>query len=867
MHLSNLKTKSLLLGINGFVAVWAGTLSGITAQPADYTANVATAVAATAGHKPVGERVDRNGDPLPAGALFRFGSLRLRHDGTIRASALSPDGKTLATTSGGSVVLWDLATNKPLRRFDTGDYWTFSKPAIVFSPDGTRLGYVQTYAFGCVWDVKSGKQVARFERKSLKDSHYRALCQFTPDGKEVIVGQGIDKTYKLVFWDLEANRENRTLAAEGVSLLSPDARTCVRIELEHPKFSLAWSDAQTGKETGRLDAVSVIAGSDGLAFAPDGKSIAVVDQRKDIQVRDFPGGKLRFSFPLPDSAKYQVSGQHYWEYRVRFSADGKTLLLSTYGGVAHRWDVATRKELPPLKGHVGSVTGIHLLPDQETVITTAEDGVIRRWDAATGRDLSKPNGYSTRLHAEYSSHGRFVAVGDNQGRLDLWDARTGQLLRTFQASGPTLAKLAFTPDGKALAAALADSTVHFWSVPDAKEQRVLRCGKTQDLSHTRVMHFSADGRRLLLSDQKGRACLWALVDEKVLWKALFALCAFSRDGATVVGERDGWHILDATTGKPLGKLPLATGLGFRAVVYSPSGRQIAVGGPDGTVSLCPTTQNGAVTQFKAVDELKALKDPVLGPFLRREREGGPGVDALAFSPDGRWLCTNGLDGSVRLWEVATLGEALRLPGHIVGITGMGLGVSFGADSRTVLTCGPDAQAYLWSLRPPPAGAGKSSLDELWMALADEPKKAYRAIWQMSDAKGSAGFLRGKIPPVKPTAGERLQKLITDLDSDKFAVRDAAEKALAELGELAVPAMRKALASDLALEPRRRLLDLVNRFETRTLTAVELRIQRAVAALEMQATTEAREVLKGLSAGAPGALTTTEAQAALKRLER
>src|SRR5262249_32932445 len=99
------------------------------------------------GNQPRGARVDRNGDPLPAGALFRFGSLRLRHDGKISASALSPDGKTLATTSGQSVVLWDLATDKPLRRFSTDGFWTFSIPTLVFAPDGSRLGYVQAQSF------------------------------------------------------------------------------------------------------------------------------------------------------------------------------------------------------------------------------------------------------------------------------------------------------------------------------------------------------------------------------------------------------------------------------------------------------------------------------------------------------------------------------------------------------------------------------------------------------------------------------------------------------------------------------------------------------------------------------------------------
>src|SRR5262245_53247229 len=62
-------------------------------------------------------RTDTHGDALPEGALFRFGSIRLRHGATIRASALSLDGKLLATASDRSVVVWDLATGKAVERY------------------------------------------------------------------------------------------------------------------------------------------------------------------------------------------------------------------------------------------------------------------------------------------------------------------------------------------------------------------------------------------------------------------------------------------------------------------------------------------------------------------------------------------------------------------------------------------------------------------------------------------------------------------------------------------------------------------------------------------------------------------------------
>jgi hypothetical protein len=194
-------------------------------------------------------------------------------------------------------------------------------------------------------------------------------------------------------------------------------------------------------------------------------------------------------------------------------------------------------------------------------------------------------------------------------------------------------------------------------------------------------------------------------------------------------------------------------------------------------------------------------------------------------------------------------------------------VAFGADGRTVLTCGADAQAYLWSLRPPPEGDDKPSLDALWAALADEPKTAYRALWQMSESADAVAFLRGKLKPVAPVADERLRRLIADLDSEQFAVREAAHQALAEYRGAALPALRKALALDPPLERRRRLEALVDRVESHPLSAEGLRTRRGIDALERHGTAEARQVLKELAAGAAGAWLTVTAQEALKRLER
>jgi WD40 repeat protein len=480
------------------------------------------------------------------------------------------------------------------------------------------------------------------------------------------------------------------------------------------------------------------------------------------------------------------------------------------------------------------------------------------------------------IQAAYSPDGRFAAVGDERGRLDLWDARTGRMLRTLRRDGPAVRKLAFTPDGQLLTEARADNAFQFWPVPSDDGQRALRFDAEQRLFQMGSLVFSPNGRRLLIFNarQVPRLCEVSTGKDRLPNDAdcPFERNGFVRNGKALLVADPFLVFLDAADGqRDRGMVRLQTcaldnlgDLGFiAAIALAPDGRRLALGLHTGDVCLCDTQTGGEATRFRAVDRPKGPVDPnrnfAYGIF-------GQGVVwGLSFSPDGKWLSTAGTDGSVRLWELVTGREVLRLTGH----KGYAHEVSFGADNRTILSCGEDGGVYLWTLRPPAEGRTKPSLDSLWSALADEPSKAYRAIWTMSETKEASAFLRGKIAPAKPIAKERLAKLIADLDSDRFAVRESATKALAKLGELAVPALREALRDKPSPEVRKRLEELVKvkHVETRTLSAEELRIWRAIDVLERLGTAEARELLKALVAGAPGALSTTAAQTALRRRGR
>jgi hypothetical protein len=462
-----------------------------------------------------------------------------------------------------------------------------------------------------------------------------------------------------------------------------------------------------------------------------------------------------------------------------------------------------------------------------------------------------------------SPDGRFAAVGDARGRLDLWDARTGKALRPLRTEGPAVWKLGFTPDGRSLVECR-DNAIQFWAVPDGVAQRTYP--NAVPLHH---LAFSPDGRTILYGGGPFRLC--DAITGKVRWERPFMgfeAGTFSADGKTLL-RASGQVIVydDAATGdrQKMVKLetPAASNMCICSVMaLAPDGRRLALGMQTGHVYFCDPRTGVELQRFHAAD--RPAKDALERGYLRTidgVREGF--VNRVAFSPDSKWLGTGGSEADVRLWEVATGREVLRLAGH----KGWVVDLAFGADGRTLLTSSEDGQAYLWSLRPLPAEPERS-LEALWTALAADPAQAYRALWQLSETEGAAAFLRPKLPPAP--SDERLPKWIADLDNDDFAVREKAHQALAHQGAAALPALRQSLAATSSLEQRRRIEALVQLAQTQQvriepLSAQELRQERAIMVLEVLGTAEARRALQSLAGGAPGALVTTAAQDALKRL--
>src|SRR6266508_2655605 len=280
--------------------------------------------------------------------------------------------------------------------------------------------------------------------------------------------------------------------------------------------------------------------------------------------------------------------------------------------------------------------------------------------------LTVPQGREIAMSADGK---RFATTGEN-GTPTVWETDTGTRLLTLRGHTGEVNGIAFSPDGSLLATTGSDRTARLWDAASGRQVHVLRGHRNLVLG----IAFSPDGSRVT-SGGWNSTPIWDLATGKISMvlprrpeEALAV--AFSPDGtriATAVHlEAQTW---DAQTGEPLTRLSGHTG-DVLAIAYSPDGRWIATGADDETARVWDAvTGESLLTLAGHAAGAGASVDPIL-----------PGVDQVAFTPDGDRLLTGGADGTARLWDIGPTGgrDWLTVPGPALRQGG----VSFSPDGTS-----------------------------------------------------------------------------------------------------------------------------------------------------------------------------------------
>jgi WD40 repeat protein len=495
-------------------------------------------------------------DELAAGRSRRFECKDLR----LGLCTCAPAGKALAVVDEQQMVhVWDTATGR--ERFTCqpkGDYIV----SLAFSPDGQTLASLTREA-AQLWDATTGKTL----HTVATDQKHLARIAFTPDSKTLATAGWLD----VRFWDVATGREqSRTqdrFSFDPSVAFSPDSKTLATAE-RHGAAVHFW-DVATGKR--QPQPVGHRNRPHGMAFAPDGRRVAT-------------GGSLDGTIHIWDLATGESLAQVHrpprWVRDVAFSPDG-LVLYSTWtdeelwvcdGKTGERQHVLTLED-PDRPDTRQSAISMYSSDDGKTLVAFSyyypkkegaggpyAETLITGWDTATHKQLFRRRHPDRGSWMALSPEARVLAVPHSggaeafdkargMGPMRLEDVATGELLLTFPTLGGQTWPLAFSPDGRLLAANNSDysrrgkegdpasatgSVLRLWETATAAEVLALPIGGEQYRTA-----FSPDGRLLALTAPAQEILVWDLARGRELrrfqgFAAEVTDLAFSRDSRWLI---------------------------------------------------------------------------------------------------------------------------------------------------------------------------------------------------------------------------------------------------------------------------------------------------------------------------------------------
>jgi RNA polymerase sigma factor (sigma-70 family) len=852
-----LKLRAILtlLAMLGFAAVGYRMVGPASPSPAEQPASKAQALREprAAKSEPRQPRVDLFGDPLPEEAMARLGSARLRHPGIGRRSFFfSPDGKQIVSSTLDHLWISDTATGKLLRRFDfdPGNVHTSCRYVgdSILCADVSRAQIVTVQTI----DAATG-QVRR--RLRIKEPTGAFNQTFSLDGKRL----ALPRRNELRVYDTATGEMVQRIPHQGITgwsiAFAPDGKS---IALNDLSDTIYLYDTATGKRIREMkhpgdSRLQVV-------FSPDGRFLASMPQnpnqnKGEVSIWNVREGKevQRWTHPFPMARS------------AAFSPDGKRVAIGGYRWGVVLWDVETGKEVRRFSPN-GGAGDIAFSPDGKVLATASAAGAIRLWDAATGKLLpaSVDPDWEVVGNLRFSSDSKRVFGGAGGGVYLIWDAATGRELKRFTDPQPLDFKLAsdvhilvLSPDESLLAVVRPQEKISLRDAATGKEKQTL-----QSDDSTWSLLFAPDGRRLISEGEKGVVRVWDVASGRELHHMPGSLpLAISPDGRLLAAadRRTGTvFVYDLTTGRETKRFTFPqAGTGPVSAVpsrlaFAPDGSSLAaVGGrlapitdQRGIVRLWDLTDSGRVYSF---DDQKKL------------------ITSVAFSPDGRSLATGNYGGELILWEVRSGRQRHAFAGHESQI----ISLAFSPNGRSLAASGAGAPAYVWdvagSLQSKPRRLANDELQRGWNTLGGEDASAaFQAIRRLAAApEQTLPFLREHLKPVPAPDAKRLRQLVDMLDNVDFSTRQKAVEELEKQNDAAAGVLRQIIVKEKpSLEVRRRLQQIVESIENKPESR---RMVRAVEVLEWIATPEAARLIGELANGAADARLTHEAAIASKRL--
>ena len=550
-----------------------------------------------------------------------------------RQLSYSPDGRWLAICSDeGLIELWQADSLEPVIR------WQKIVPGvcrIIFSPENRYLIAGKDQNKARAWRIVTGDSVPAL------DSILAGLIAFRPDGRQLVTVARDNGSIAVSFWQwperrfqLELKSRHTILQSKQEELFySPNGHMLALLTAAHILF---W-DATIGVELGYVTGFSGFPNRAACAFSPDGTRFIVGDAVGIVRIWDSGSGEL---IALLSGHSHEISS-------IAVSPDGTQFTSADIGGVLRIWDLKRCDGVWGVRGHTAAISTLALGAAGKFIASGDFSGRTYLWDLLNDTEYSCP--------ALDDDHVRELLFRPDQNQLAVMGGKSlkvfenGQTVFSFAPQNLTgftdLTALAFSQDNRQLAVGYNRSSmeIQLWDSHTGDNSTLT------GLAGIEEMVFAAAPTELLILACNGKIDVCNVADGRREQIAATALANLAPQQGSVSnnpnGEcvawlsRDQLVFLDRTARK-VHQQKLTQDANQRFTLFRPDGRQLALWGKAGRVSLWSVRRRQCIGRFDS------------------DRD----ITALSYSSTGRSLAAGSADGSVAIWSGALSVRRRKLPG-------------------------------------------------------------------------------------------------------------------------------------------------------------------------------------------------------------
>ena len=468
---------------------------------------------------------------------------------------------------------------------------------------------------------------------------------------------------------------------------------------------------------------------------------------------------------------------------LAFSSDGKWLFSGGGDGTAKLWDVASGREIRTVDQYAKTATDIAFPPSSNYALFALDDGSITMVDITTGDEIGtvEQADYNRSYHrldpylddskvlsktrkvfrlvdlqsgkvdqsfrypedifsVAFFANGnkmvtgskyREIKKGDVDPVLNLWDTRTGKIIRSFKGHNGSVNSVVVLSSQNTIVSGSSDGTIRFWNPDKKRASRTIEAYDKGRYPAGMDLVVSPD-QSLILSEHRNTLKLWKVssgeairtIEHKGAQFGEVRSITFSPDGKRfATGDDQGIiRIWDIRTGKVVRQLSGYANQ-ITGVRFSPDGNQIVMGtiwdpllgtmsrnqeqdlrlwsARSGRLINSPDINSSDVSSLVfSPDGTKAVSkdennliywDTRSGRVISTLKGHTATVSTMAFSKDGQRVLSGSWDNTVKLWDAAS-GKLIRtLASHSNRV----FDVAFSADESRILSSSADGTVILW----------------------------------------------------------------------------------------------------------------------------------------------------------------------------